>query len=66
MIGINTITLNQSTLKDAVQHYFDTILFAPGHSPTVVAVKTASITYSGALTVDVETESPEKAEEAQP
>lgn len=38
MTGNNTIILNQTSLKDAVQHYFNTRLFREGEAPRVVEI----------------------------
>ena len=38
MTGNNTMTLNQATMVLALQHSFDTVLFAPGKSPVVASV----------------------------
>lgn len=38
MNGNNEIALNKSTMKKAIQHYFDSVVFAPGQSPRVTEV----------------------------
>lgn len=38
MIGSNTIILNEASMKLAIQHYFDTMLFKQSESPKVIAV----------------------------
>ena len=35
MRGVNVIELNEATVIDAIQHYFDTVLFASGKSPVI-------------------------------
>lgn len=47
MIGNNSFTLNEATMKAAVQHYLDTVLFVEGKAPNVEGV-TATSTYAGA------------------
>jgi hypothetical protein len=39
MKGSNTIELNEATMIEAVQHYFETVLFNDGHAPKVEAVE---------------------------
>lgn len=39
LTGNNTISLCESSMKNAVQHYFDTVLFQEGRSPKVVSVR---------------------------
>lgn len=48
MIGNNSFTLNEATMKAAVQHYFDTVLFVDGKSPKIEGVTATSSTYAGA------------------
>jgi len=38
MKGNNEIKFNSLTMKAAVQHYFDTVLFAKGESPSVTRI----------------------------
>ena len=38
MIGTNTMSLNEATVIAAMQHYFDTVIFAPGKAPKVTGV----------------------------
>lgn len=38
MKGSNAVFLNQATMIDAVQHYFDKVLFKEGASPVVSSV----------------------------
>ena len=45
LIGANKLTLNQATMVAAVQHYFDTVLFADGRSPKVTQVEKESKGY---------------------
>ena len=42
LIGQNEISLNGATMNAAIQHYFDTVLFAEGKSPKVTSVKAVS------------------------
>jgi hypothetical protein len=39
MKGSNTITLNEATMEEAIQHYFDTVLFKENKSPKVTKVR---------------------------
>lgn len=39
MRGNNTQSLNEGTMIDIVQHYFDNVLYAPGKSPLVTSVE---------------------------
>ena len=45
LIGNNKLTLNQATMVAAVQHYFDTVVFAEGKSPKVTQVEKESKGY---------------------
>jgi hypothetical protein len=40
MIGKNVLRLNEATMMAAVQHYFDSVLYAPGKSPKISAIET--------------------------
>ena len=51
LIGNNEISLNGATMMAAIQHYFDTVLFAEGKAPTVTSVKGPVGGYDGAFTV---------------
>ena len=42
LIGQNEISLNTVTMNAAIQHYFDTVLFAEGKSPKVTSVRASS------------------------
>lgn len=42
MIGNNEMSLNAATIMAAIQHYFDTVLFAEGKSPKVTDVNMTS------------------------
>ena len=39
LAGINSFSLNEATMTRAVQHWFDTVIFVDGVSPTVDSVK---------------------------
>lgn len=54
MIGSNSLVLNQATMTAAMQHYFDTVLFAEGKSPKVKNVKQEN-GHTPTFTVEVET-----------
>ena len=51
MTGENTMELNEATMKRAVQHYFDTVLFRTGNSPTIESVKAPESKYGGCFAV---------------
>jgi len=38
MKGVNRFEINQATMKDIVQHYFDTVLFTKDQSPEVTGI----------------------------
>ena len=38
MIGSNTLLLNKATVMAALQHYFDTVVYAKGQSPQVDSI----------------------------
>lgn len=38
MLGNNKLVLNVETMMKALQHYFDTVLFVAGKSPTVTTI----------------------------
>ena len=38
MTGSNEMKLNEATMKEALQYYFENVVFAAGQSPTVVSV----------------------------
>jgi len=40
MTGNNTMILNQATIKEALQHYFEDVVFESEQCPTVLNVKT--------------------------
>jgi hypothetical protein len=44
MIGNNEISLNEATVIEAIQFYFDTVLFAPKKAPII-----AGLMYSNSL-----------------
>ena len=37
--GHNSLSFNQATMTRAVQHWFDTVIFVDGVSPTVDSIK---------------------------
>lgn len=57
MIGSNTIELNEATMKQALQKYFDALM--PTGGPTVKSVKGSSTGYGGNI-FTVELESPDE------
>ena len=50
--GHNSIVFNEATMKNAIQHYFDTVLFAKGFSPKVESIAQQS-SGSGIFTIRV-------------
>ena len=54
MIGSNTITLNEATLVEAVQFYFDNEVFNRQSSPTVRSIKTVNVGFDDLFKVEVE------------
>lgn len=42
MIGSNSMSFNKASMMEALQHYFDTVLFADGKAPKVTDVKYCS------------------------
>lgn len=50
MTGNNVLIFNQATLRKAVQHYFDTVLFAKDQAPTVAVISYRSSEYDFAIT----------------
>lgn len=60
MIGNNTIELNQATMCAALQHYFDTVLFAPGMAPKVSKVRGEVVNnHTGVFEVETEEKQPD-------
>ena len=42
LIGNNEVNMNMATMVAALQHYFDSVLFATGKSPLVQSVRSAA------------------------
>lgn len=41
--GCNSLDLSKDTMIEAIQHYFDSVLFVEGKSPKVINISKASI-----------------------
>lgn len=63
MTGNNTVLLCEPEMIVALQHYWDTVIFAAGHSPKIVSIKPAEEKTSGYNSAskgfEVKTTSPE-------
>jgi hypothetical protein len=61
VVGNNVMNLNQATMINAVQYYFDNVVFKTGQSPKVISIDPDSKTYN-TLTFDVAVETVSTAE----
>lgn len=50
LIGVNELQLNEATVVAALQHYFDSVLFAEGKAPRVTGVSEKSSGSYGSTT----------------
>ncbi len=55
--GHNTIQMNEATIKEAIQYWFDKVMYREGASPTVKTVKPQRGTDTG---FDIGVEEPTK------
>ena len=55
MIGTNSMTINLATMMEALQHYFDTVIFVEGKSPTIKNVKGNTSDHVPTFVIDFET-----------
>jgi hypothetical protein len=62
MIGNNDILLNEATMQAAVQHWFETVMFAADRAPKVTGVTRETSNYESAFRIKVTDREPKKVE----